>query len=90
MAGGALDGDANLSHVDDITNVRELRESYEWSRRKTAILVGLSEGELRKVEAGTRGLSGAARMRYINAFDLDAVQIRAVAELTPFREGVPA
>jgi transcriptional regulator with XRE-family HTH domain len=76
--------------VDDVTNVRQLRESYGWSRRKTALLVGLSEGELRKVEAGTRRLSGPARMRYINAFDLDAVQVRAVAELSPFREGVSA
>ena len=76
--------------MNDITNVRELREAHGWSRRKTSILVGLSEGELRKVEAGTRGLSGPARMRYINAFDLDAVQIRAVAELSPFSVEVSA
>jgi transcriptional regulator with XRE-family HTH domain len=69
--------------MDDITNVRALREAHGWSRRKTALLVGLSEGELRKVEAGTRGLSGPSRMRYINAFGLGSADVSMIAELNP-------
>jgi hypothetical protein len=65
-------------------NVRELREAHGYSRRKTSILVGLSEGELRKVEDGHRRLSGASRMRFINAFDLTANDVREIDELNPF------
>jgi hypothetical protein len=68
-----------LSHVDDITNVRQLRESYGWSRRKTALLVGLSEGGLRKVEAGTRRLSG----RRGCATSTPSILMRFRSELSP-------
>jgi len=75
---------------EDITTIRELREAHGYSRRKTSILVGLSEGELRKVEAGERGLSGASRARYTSAFDLSVGDVRQVAELSPFPVEVPA
>ena len=51
---------------------------------------GLSPSELSRVENGERRLSGAARMRMINAFDLKAADVRRIAELDPYNERTPA
>ncbi|HET6712338.1 MAG TPA: helix-turn-helix transcriptional regulator [Actinomycetota bacterium] len=74
---------------DNVISVRELREARGWSLRKTALLVGLSPSELSRVEVGERGLSGAARMRMISAFDLKATDVRRIAELDPFTAASP-
>jgi transcriptional regulator with XRE-family HTH domain len=60
--------------------LREVRQARGWSVRETAAVIGVSFGDLAKVERGERPLSGENRVRLIRAFDLDAVQVREIAE----------
>ena len=76
--------------MDDVTTIKELREAFGYSLRKTSLLVGLSTSELSRVEHGERRLTGAARARYIDAFDLTAEDVGLVRELSPFSTEVPA
>ncbi len=70
--------------MDDVTTIKELREAFGYSLRKTSLLVGLSTSELSRVEHGERRLTGAARSRYIDAFDLTAEDVGLIHELRPF------
>lgn len=76
--------------MDDVTTIKELREAFGYSLRKTSLLVGLSTSELSRVEHGERRLTGAARGRFIDAFDLTASDVGLIRELTPFSSEVPA
>lgn len=61
---------------DDMITLRELRKAHGYSLRKVASCAGLSASELSRVEVGERGLSGAARMRRVNLFNLIAIEYR--------------
>lgn len=68
-----------------MVSLRDLRIAKGLSQSELGLLAGLSQPELSLVESGARGLSSDARMRIIRAFELTRDEVKAVAELTPFK-----
>jgi transcriptional regulator with XRE-family HTH domain len=63
-----------------VRSLRDVREARGWSVRETAAVIGVSFGDLAKMERGERPLSGETAVRLIRAFDLDPTQVREIAE----------